>query len=48
MPMTEEYGFAFEGETFYLFDVENSIQDDGTQLNEWSANLAELIRKNSG
>jgi hypothetical protein len=48
MPEPTLYGFELEAQSFYLFDTENKVQDDGTELSEWARNLGEKIRINSG
>ena len=48
MPEPELYGFQLEGQAFYVFDTQNRVMDDGTQLSQWASDLAEKIRINSG
>lgn len=48
MPSTDGYGFALEGQVFFLYDTETQMQDDGAQLSEWATLLSDKIRANSG
>ena len=48
MPNPELYGFSLEDKTFYLFDTDNKVEDDRTELSDWASLLAEKIKQNSG